>query len=65
MYPQKIKMYPSLETSAIANASAVPVECKEFKYASKSDIGAVDSDATLLPLQPASASALALLLDVL
>jgi len=35
----------------------------EFKYASKSDIGAADSDAASLPLE--SASALALSLDVL
>ena len=38
---------------AIADASAAAIECKEFKYASKSD-----TDAGLLPLEPVSASAL-------
>ena len=50
---------------AIADASAAAVECKEFKYASKSDTDAADSDAALLPLESVSASALAFLLEVL
>ena len=45
---------------AVADASAAAVECKEFKYASKSD-----ADAALLPLEPISASALALSLEAL
>ena len=40
---------------AVADASAAAVECKEFKYASKSD-----TDAALLPLESVSASAFAL-----
>ena len=47
----------------VADASAGAVDCKEFKYASKSDIGAADSDASSLSQfqhQP-----LALSLDVL
>ena len=45
---------------AVADASAAIVECKEFKYASKSD-----SNAASLPLESVSASALALSLEVL
>ena len=45
---------------AVADASAATVECKEFKYASKSD-----TDAASLPLESVSASALALSLEVL
>ena len=45
---------------ALADASAAAVKCKEFKYASKSD-----TDAASLPLESVSASALALLLEVL
>ena len=45
---------------AVADASAAAVECKEFKYASKSD-----NDVALLPLESVFASALALLLEVL
>ena len=45
---------------AVAGASAAVVECKEFKYASKSD-----TDAASLPLESVSASALALSLEVL
>ena len=50
---------------AVADASAAIVECKEFKYASKSDTDAADSDAISLPLESVSASALALSLGVL
>ena len=50
---------------AVADASGAAVECKEFKYASKSDTDAVDSDAASLPLESVSASALALSLEVL
>ena len=50
---------------AVADASAATVECKEFKYASKSDTDAADSDAASLPLESVSASALALSLEVL
>ena len=46
--------------NAVADASAATVECREFKYASKSD-----TDAALLPLESVSASALALSLEVL
>ena len=46
--------------SNFADASAAAVECKEFKYASKSD-----TNAALLPLDSVSASALALLREVL
>ena len=49
---------------AVANGSAAAVECKEFKYASKSDTDAADSDVASLPLKSVSASALALLLKV-
>ena len=49
----------------VADASAAAVECKEFKYASKSDTDAADSDATSRPLESVSASTLALSLDVL
>ena len=45
---------------AVADVSAAPVECKEFKYASKSD-----TDAASLLLESVSASALALSLQVL
>ena len=45
---------------AVADASAAGVECKECKYASKSD-----TDAGLLPLESAFASAIALSLEVL
>ena len=45
---------------AVADTSAAAVECKEFKYASKSD-----TDAASLPLESVSASALALSLEVL
>ena len=45
---------------AVADASASAVECKEFKYASKSD-----TDAASLPLESVSASAFTLLLEVL
>ena len=45
---------------AVADASAAAVECKEFKYPSKSV-----TDAASLPLEPVSASAFALLLKVL
>ena len=47
---------------SVADASAAAVECKEFKYASKSDTDAADSS---LPLESVSASALALPLEVL
>ena len=47
-------------SDALADASAAAVECKEFKYASKSD-----TDAALLPLESVSALALALSLQVL
>ena len=50
---------------AVADASAADVECKEFKYASKSDTNAADSDAASLALESVSESALALLLEVL
>ena len=50
---------------AVADASAAAVECKEFKYASKSDTDAADSYAASLPLESVSASALALSLEVL
>ena len=50
---------------AVADLSAAAVECKEFKYASKSDTDAADSDTALLPLGSISASALALSLEVL
>ena len=49
---------------AVTDASAAAVECKEFKYVSKSDTDAADSVASL-PLESVSASALALLLEVL
>ena len=49
----------------VADASAAAVECKEFKYASKSDTDAADSDAATLSLVSVSASALALWLEVL
>ena len=42
---------------AVADASAAAVECKEFKYASKSDTDSADSDAASLPLESISASA--------
>ena len=45
---------------AVADASADAVECKECKYASKSD-----TDAASLPLVSVFASALALSLEVL
>ena len=45
---------------AVADASAATVECKQFKYASKSD-----TDAASLPLESDSASSLALLLEIL
>ena len=45
---------------AVADVSAAAVEFKEFKYASKSD-----TEAASLPLESVSASALALLLEVL
>ena len=45
---------------AVADASTTAVECKEFKYPSKSD-----TNAASLPLESVSASALALLLEVL
>ena len=45
---------------AVADASAAAVECKEFKYSSKSD-----TDAVSFPLESVSASALSLLLEVL
>ena len=50
---------------AVADTSAAAVECKEFKYASKSDSDAADSDAASVPLESVSASALALSLEVL
>ena len=50
---------------AVADASAAAAECKELKYASKSDIGVADSDASYLSLESASASTLALSLDLL
>ena len=50
---------------AVADASAAAVECKEFKYASKSDTDATNSDAASLPLESVSASALTLSLEVL
>ena len=50
---------------AVADTSEAAVECKEFKYASKSDIDAEDSDAASLPLESVSASALGLSLEVL
>ena len=50
---------------AVADTSAAAVECKEFKYASKSDTDAADSDAASLPLESVSASALALSLEML
>ena len=36
---------------AVADASAAAVECKEFKYASKLNTDAADSDAASLPLE--------------
>ena len=45
---------------AVADASAAAVQCKEFKYASKSN-----TDAASLPLESVSASALALSLEML
>ena len=72
-----IRQFRSTSTSASANAvrsdfadvvadtSAAAVECKEFKYASKSDTDAADSDAASLPLESVSASAFALSLEVL
>ena len=45
---------------AVTDASAAAVECKDFKCSSKSDV-----DAASLPLEPVSASALTLLLEVL
>ena len=45
---------------AVADTSAAAVECKEFKYASKSD-----TDAASLPPESVSTSALALSLEVL
>ena len=36
---------------AVADTSTAAVECKEFKYASKSDTDAADSDAASLPLE--------------
>ena len=50
---------------AVADASAVAVECKEFKYASKSDTDPADSDAASLLFESVSGSALALSLEVL
>ena len=50
---------------AVTDASAAAVECKEFKYASKSDTDAADSDAASLPLESVSALAFALSLKVL
>ena len=50
---------------AVADVPAAAVDCKEFKYASKSDTDAADSDVASLPLESVSASALALLLEVL
>ena len=50
---------------AVADTLAATVECKEFKYASKSDTDAVDSDAASLLLESVSESALALSLGVL
>ena len=44
---------------------AAAVEYKEFKYASKSDIDAADSDAASLLLESVSASVLDLSLEVL
>ena len=49
---------------AVADGSAAAVECKKFKYASKSYTDAADSDAASLPLESVSASALALSLEV-
>ena len=49
----------------VADASAAAVECKKFKYVSKSDTDAADSNAASLPLESVSASALALSLEVL
>ena len=49
----------------VADASAAAVECMEFKYASKPDTHAADSNAASFPLESVSASALALLLEVL
>ena len=49
----------------VADASAATVECKKFRYASKSDSDAADFDAASLPLGSVSGSALALLLEVL
>ena len=50
---------------AVADVSAASVECKEFKYASKSNTDAADSDVASLPLESVSASALALSLEIL
>ena len=50
---------------AVADVSAATVECKEFKYASKSDTDAADSNAASLLLKSVSASALAFSLKVL
>ena len=50
---------------AVADTSAVVVECKEFKYESKSDSDTADSDAASLPLESVFASALTLSLEVL
>ena len=50
---------------AVTDAPAAAIECKEFKYTSKSDTDAADSDVASLPLESVPASALALLLEVL
>ena len=57
--PQQMQKDPDF-ADVVADASAAAVECKEFKYASKSD-----TDAASLPLESVSASALALSLEVL
>ena len=50
---------------AVSDPSAAAVECKEFKYASRSDTDAADSDAASLPLESVSASPPALSFKVL
>ena len=50
---------------AVADACAAAVECKEFKYASKSNTDAAGSDAASIPLKSVSSSALAFSLEVL
>ena len=52
-------------SEAVADTSAAAAKYKEFRYASKSDTDAADSDAASLPLESVSASVLAISLEVL